>query len=84
MGRHPWQMLLMVVGIALGVAVVVGVDIANESANRAFNLSAETITGRATHVITGGPQGIDESVYLRIRTTGLGLDSAPVISEYVT
>jgi len=84
MGRHPWQMLLMVVGIALGVAVVVGVDIANESANRAFNLSAETITGRATHVITGGPQGLDESVYLRIRTTGLGLASAPVISEYVT
>ncbi|MCJ7659910.1 MAG: ABC transporter permease, partial [Anaerolineales bacterium] len=84
MGRHLFQILLMVVGIALGVAVVVGVDIANESANRAFNLSAETVTGRTTHVITGGPQGLDETVYSQIRTGGLGLDSAPVISDYVT
>ena len=74
----------MVVGIALGVAVVVGVDIANESASRAFDLSAETIAGRATHVITGGPQGLDEVWYTKIRTTGLEVDSAPVISEYVT
>jgi len=74
----------MVVGIALGVAVVVGVDIANESASRAFDLSAETIAGRATHVITGGPQGLDEVLYTKIRTAGLEVDSAPVISEYVT
>ena len=84
MGRHPWQILLMIVGIALGVAVVVGVDIANESAERAFELSAETVAGRATHVISGGPQGLDDALYTQIRTAGLGVDSAPVISDYVT
>jgi len=81
--QHLWQSILMVVGIALGVAVVVGVDIANESAQRAFDLSAEAVAGRATHVITGGPQGIDENLYSQIRRASLGVDSAPVISDYV-
>ncbi len=34
--RHPWQSVLMIVGIMLGVAVVVSIDLANASANRAF------------------------------------------------
>jgi len=84
MRRHPWQVILMILGIALGVAVVVGVDIANESASRAFDLSAETIAGRATHIISGGPQGLDDALYTQVRTAGLALDSAPVISDYVT
>jgi putative ABC transport system permease protein len=37
--RHPWQSVLMVVGILLGVAVVVSIDLANASASRAFELS---------------------------------------------
>ena len=38
--RRPWQLCLAVSGIALGVAVYVGVDLANDSARRAFELSA--------------------------------------------
>ena len=53
--RHPWQSVLMIVGITLGVAVVVAVDLANASASRAFDLSTETVAGRATHEIVGGP-----------------------------
>ena len=34
--RHPWQLLLAVLGVALGVAVVVGIDVANGSAQRAW------------------------------------------------
>jgi hypothetical protein len=37
--RHPWQTWLSIVGIALGVAVVIAVDLANESARRGFRLS---------------------------------------------
>ena len=51
----------MILGIALGVAVVVSIDIANASSARAFELSAETVAGRATHQISGGPQGLDEA-----------------------
>lgn len=81
--RHPWQSALMVVGIMLGVAVMVAVDLANASASRAFDLSAEAVTGRATHQITGGPRGLDETLYARLRRAGLGLPLAPVLSEYV-
>lgn len=66
--RHPWQSVLMIVGILLGVAVVVSIDLANASASRAFELSTETLVGRATHQITGGPEGLDEAIYAQLRT----------------
>ena len=58
--RHPWQLALAVLGIALGVAVAVSIDLANESARRAFALATEAVTGRATHQIVGGPSGLPD------------------------
>ena len=83
--RHPWQSALMVLGIALGVAVVVAIDLANASASRAFDLSTDAVAGRATHQITGPPGGLDEALYARLRQVpgGVGL-AAPIVSEYVT
>jgi putative ABC transport system permease protein len=81
--RHPWQSVLMIVGITLGVAVVVSIDLANASASRAFDLSTEAITGRATHQITGGPEGLDEAIYTRLRRSGLARYAAPIVSEVV-
>jgi putative ABC transport system permease protein len=80
--RHAWQSILMVLGITLGVAVVISVDLANASASRAFDLSTETITGKTTHQITGGPQGLDESIYTRLRLADIQVALAPVISGY--
>jgi putative ABC transport system permease protein len=81
--RHPWQLALALLGVMLGVAVVVAVDVASSSARRAFTLSTEAVTGRATHEITAGPAGIPDSVYVMLRA-GLGIDSiAPVIDRYV-
>lgn len=81
--RHPLQMALSILGIALGVAVVVAVDLANESARRAFDLSMQSITGSTTHQIIGGPNGLDESLYIRLRQQGIAPVSAPVVSGYV-
>jgi putative ABC transport system permease protein len=55
--RHGWQSIMMVLGISLGVAVVVAIDLANASASRAFDLSTESVTGKATHQISAGPGG---------------------------
>ncbi|NTU85257.1 MAG: FtsX-like permease family protein, partial [Chloroflexales bacterium] len=80
--RHPWQIGLCVLGVALGVAVVVAIDLANVSAGRAFTLSAERAAGRATHQIVGGPNGLDEELYRRLRID-LGMrDSAPIVEGY--
>ena len=81
--RHPWQSALMIIGITLGVAVAVAIDLANVSAIRAFELSTTAVTGRATHIISGGPLGIDEQLYVRLRQAGV-TPSAPVIEEYVS
>lgn len=85
--RHPWQTALMVLGIALGVAVVVAIDLANASARQAFDLSTEAVAGRATHQIVGGPQGLDQAVYVDLRRQGMataGVPLAPVVTEVVT
>ncbi|RIK27734.1 MAG: hypothetical protein DCC55_39220, partial [Chloroflexi bacterium] len=65
------------------VAMIVAIDLANGSAARAFELGTETVTGRATHQIVGGPTGLDEQIYTRLRRD-LGFRmSAPVVEEYV-
>ena len=80
--KHPWQVGLAILGVALGVAVVVSIDLANGSAKRAFALSTETVAGRATHQILGGPNGLDEAVYRRLRVD-LGVRAAaPLVEGY--
>jgi putative ABC transport system permease protein len=80
---HPWQLGLSILGIALGVAVVVAVDLANESARRAFTGFAESLTGRATHRIVGGPSGVPEDLYVRLRRSGVR-SAAPVVERDVS
>ena len=81
--RHPIQLALAVLGIALGVAVVVSIDLANASARRAFDLSAEGLAGPATHRLEAGPEGLAEALYRTVRVD-LGLRrSAPVVEGWV-
>src|SRR6185503_18818065 len=83
--RNPIQFAIMTLGIALGVAVMVSIDLANASAARAFDLSASAVTGRATHSIVAGEQGVDESPYVRLRTDSQWrskFESAPLVIAY--
>ncbi|MGB5352233.1 MAG: FtsX-like permease family protein [Woeseia sp.] len=77
--RHPVQLLLALLGIATGVAVIVAVDLANSSADTAFRLSVDAVTGAATHQIVGGPAGVDESLYTELRVEHGVSRIAPVI-----
>ena len=82
MRRRPWQAGLSLLGIALAVAVVTGVDLANGSAKRAFQASVDGVAGKATHEIVGGPRGIEEALYTDLRLRGLR-PSAPVVEGWV-
>ncbi len=77
---RPWQTLASMIGIAMGVAVVVAVQVANDSVERGFKLSNEALSGTATHELTGGPRGFDEQVYLRLRREGMLDRAAPMVS----
>ena len=81
--RHPWQLGLTVLGIALGVAVVVAVDLANSSARESFSSAVAALQGDATHSITG-PNGVPESVYVRLRRTLGERRSLPVVTAELT
>ena len=77
--RHPWQLALAILGISIGVAVIIAVDLANSSSRKAFLLSMDAITGEATHQVIGGLRGIDEDVYVSLRAE-YGIRSiAPVV-----
>ena len=82
--RHPWQLALSLIGIAVGVAVIVAVDLANASARKAFLLSMDTITGEATHQVIGGPRGVSENVYTKLRVEHGVRSIAPVVEGMIS
>jgi putative ABC transport system permease protein len=87
--RHPVQLGRALLGLTLGVGTIVAVDIATASARRAFELSLGAVNGAATHEVRGGPKGLEESLYVSLRTQPLvrGLHQpqlSPLVSGYVT
>lgn len=79
--HHPWQLVIAVFGVALGVAVVAAVEVASGSAQRAFQLSMDTVTCEATHQIVGATAGLDEGIYRRLRLAGIR-ETAPLVEAY--
>jgi len=87
--RHPAQLVLALVGLAVGVGTIIAVDIATASSGRAFQLSLRAVNGAATHAIVGGPQGVDEQLYVELQTkdlAGVPVNPvfAPVVDGYVS
>lgn len=81
--RHPAQPALALAGIALGVAVVVGVDIANDSARRAFALAVELTSGHSTHQLHGLHGSLPETLYPELRRQPGVRYAAPVIEARI-
>lgn len=83
LSHHRWQALLALTGIALGVAVVLAVDLANSGARAAFELSARQLQGAATHrlMVPGG--NLPEAVYVELTRQPGAPPMAPVVSGWV-
>lgn len=78
--RKPLETFLCLLGIALGVAVMVGIDLANQNALRSFRRTVEAVTGKTTHQIFGGPSGISDSLAASILSRS-DLQATPIL-EY--
>ena len=83
LSRHRWQALLALTGIALGVAVVLAVDLANSAARGAFQLSAQQLQGKATHRLLSPGASLADDVYVRLQREAGGPPMAPVASDWV-
>jgi len=81
--RHPWQLALAIVGIALGVAVVISIDLAMESSLNAFDQAGKAFSGVASHRIIAGDGGLDEKLYRRLRVDEGIQKLSPVVNAYV-
>jgi putative ABC transport system permease protein len=83
LSRHRWQALLALAGIALGVAVVLAVELANSGARAAFELSAEQLRGKATHRLVAAGAPLADEVYVRLQREPGAPPMAPVVSGWV-
>ncbi|MGD2053724.1 MAG: FtsX-like permease family protein [Gammaproteobacteria bacterium] len=81
--RHRWQGLLALTGIALGVAVVLAVDLANSGARAAFELSAQHLQGRATHRLVVPGATVPDEVYVSLQRQSGAPGMAPVVKDWV-
>ena len=76
---HPAQSVLGVLGVALGVAIVVGIQITQESSKRAFDASMRSVFGANTHHVIAAEEYFDEGVLGDVRRLAPSLHPTPVL-----
>lgn len=81
--KHPIQSFLLILGVALGVAMIVAIDLANGSASEAFQLSTESIAGKATHQIVAAPDDLPSTLYQELRVEAGLEEIAPTVTGLV-
>lgn len=79
--RHPAQLFLGLLGLALGVALVVGMDLARRQARETLLTGSMGRDGGASHQILGGPDGITAEQVRAVRAAPGWPVLAPVLEE---
>jgi putative ABC transport system permease protein len=79
--REPVRMSLTIVAVALGVAVVLAIEMAGTAAAGSFHSSMETLAGEYTlEVVAAG--GIPDSVAGSLATQPLAMEISPRIEDF--
>ncbi len=81
--RHPWQLWLTLLSIALGTAVILAVDLANQSAGQSFKQSVNALSGAMTHEITAVRGKVPDDFYRQLRVEWGYREAAPVVETRV-
>ncbi|MCA1961843.1 MAG: ABC transporter permease [Desulfomonile sp.] len=81
---HKLLSILCILGIALGVGIVVAVELINSSAFSSLSASVDFLSGRATHSVVSGFGRIDEKHFPAIWTHPQVEAAAPVIEVMAT
>jgi len=82
--RHVLRTALTVAGIALGVAVLVGMHTANQSVLHAFHQTVDRIAGRTQLQVWSGDSGFEEAVLERVQSLPEVRVAAPVIEAVLS
>ena len=77
--QEPVRASLSIAGIALGVAVVLAIQIANQSALEGFRAALDTMAGRTSLEIIGAGVGVDERALAALGWLQEWGDVSPVV-----
>jgi putative ABC transport system permease protein len=77
--RHSLLSLLCLMGIALGVGILVAVQLINDSALASFSSTVDFLAGRATHSVVSKYGRIEENLFVRLWSNSKIKAAAPVI-----
>ncbi len=80
LAREKGRTLLTVLGVALGVAVLVAIDLANESAVASFRRTMDEVAGRAQITVRGNGSGLRPEVLSVIASTPGVASASPLIT----
>jgi putative ABC transport system permease protein len=80
---EPVRTLLTILAVALGVAVVIAIDLAGQAAAGSFHSSVETLTGKNDLLITG-TGGVPDAVLGRLVQLPYDFDFSPRIEDFAT
>ncbi len=81
--REPIRTALTVFAVALGVGVVIAIDLAGQAAAGSFHSSLEALMGKSDLTITG-TGGVDERVLGRLVQLPYAFDFAPRIEDFAS
>jgi len=79
--REPVRMGLTVLAIALGVAVVLAIDLAGNAATGSFHSSLETLTGNYNLEVTA-TGGVPEQIVGQLSTLPLNISISPRMEDF--
>ncbi|MDZ4350305.1 MAG: FtsX-like permease family protein [Xanthomonadaceae bacterium] len=77
--RHPAQLILLVAGLSLSVAVVVAIDLTIVSARDAFAESQRWLSGNASHQLRAVESRLDQRLLVELKSRSDVRQSAPVV-----
>ncbi len=82
--RHPLLATLNVATVALGVALYLAIQIANQSANRAFEASVDVVAGKAQLEVNAPAGNLPDALLPKIaRQPGIAA-ATPIVRGFVT
>ncbi len=80
---HPWRVLAVVAGIALGAAVFTSVRLAVDASLDSFTQTMDLISSRADRVVIRPGGRIPEGLLTRLKTHQAVETASPLMSSYV-
>jgi putative ABC transport system permease protein len=79
--RDPLRTAITVLGVALGVAVVLAIRLANDGVLDSFRASLDHTAGKSRLQVSAGELGFDETLFAQIAQTGGVAKAVPMIQE---